>query len=119
MRPDSGRVRVRIPLALVVTLIGGILTAPCLAAQPIDVVDPHVRATSAFTPRGDAAPLPLSSFSVSHGIGIVTDDGLQWRIAGASRELVTAWLATDGVVVCAGRMINIRNGDMVRAIRLE
>lgn len=72
MRPDAVRLRVRIPLALVVTLIGGVVMAPCLVAQQID---PHVRATTTFTPRGEAAPLPLSSFSVSHGIGIVTDDG--------------------------------------------
>jgi hypothetical protein len=71
MHPDAVRLRVRIPLALIAV----ILITPCLVAQQIDVVDPHVRATSALTPRGDAAPLPVSSFSVSHGIGIVTDDG--------------------------------------------
>jgi len=59
------------PLALAVALI----IAPCLVAQQIGVVDPRVRANDSFTPRGDAAPLPVSSFSVSHGIGIVTDDG--------------------------------------------
>ncbi len=75
MRPGAVRVRARLPLALVVTLIGGVVVAPCVAAQQIDVVDPHVRAASTFTPRGEAAPLPLSSFSVSHGIGILTDDG--------------------------------------------
>jgi hypothetical protein len=71
MHPDSVRVRVRTTLALIAAL----LVSPILVAQQIDVVDPHVRATDAFTPRGEAAPLPVSSFSVSHGIGIVTDDG--------------------------------------------
>lgn len=48
-------------------------------AQPVEAVNPagaaNLRATSAFTPRGDAAPLPLSNFSVQRGIGIVADDG--------------------------------------------
>jgi len=46
-----------------------------VAAQPVDDVNPHLRATSTFTPRGDAAPLPLSNFSVQRGIGILADDG--------------------------------------------
>jgi len=71
MHPDAVRVRVRIPLALIAV----ILITPCLVAQAIDATDPHIRANDAFTPRGEAAPLPVSSFSVSHGIGIVTDDG--------------------------------------------
>jgi len=71
MHSDTARIRVRTPLAL----IAAILITPCIAAQTIDVVDPHIRANDSFTPRGDAAPLPVSSFSVSHGIGIVTDDG--------------------------------------------
>src|SRR5437763_11730355 len=50
-----------------------------LAAQSLEVINPtspaHVRATELRTPRGEAAPLPLSSFTVSRGIGILADDG--------------------------------------------
>ena len=50
-----------------------------LAAQPVDVVNPtpaaNLRAIDAVTPRSEAAPLTVSSFSVARGIGIVADDG--------------------------------------------
>src|SRR5216684_5184589 len=50
-----------------------------LAAQSLDVINPtspaNIRSTEARTPRGEAAPLPVSSFSVSRGIGILADDG--------------------------------------------
>jgi hypothetical protein len=45
----------------------------------VDVVKPaaaaNLRATEAMTPRSDAAPLPLASFSTQRGIGILADDG--------------------------------------------
>jgi hypothetical protein len=56
-----------------------LLFSSSLAAQSLEVINPtspaHVRATEARTPRGEAAPLPLSSFTVSRGIGILSDDG--------------------------------------------
>src|SRR6059058_615696 len=56
-----------------------LLLSASLSAQSLDVVKPvsaaHIRATDARTPRGEAAPLPLSSFTTSRGIGILTDDG--------------------------------------------
>ena len=65
-------------LAAAVVLSLNILS-PGMGAQPVDAVNPagaaNLRATSAFTPRGEAAPLPLSNFSVQRGIGIVADDG--------------------------------------------
>src|SRR5258706_3739484 len=61
-----------------VALVSLLLSAS-VSAQSLDVVNPssraHVRATEARTPRGEAAPLPVSSFSVSRGIGILADDG--------------------------------------------
>ncbi len=81
MPNDSVRVRVH---AYILRLLipAGILLSPgagLLSAQPVEVINPtsaaHVRATEARTPRGEATPLPVSSFSVSHGIGILTDDG--------------------------------------------
>jgi Putative binding domain, N-terminal len=60
-------------LAVVALLTAG------AAAQPVDIVNPpsapNLRASSAFTPRGDAAPLPASSFSIQRGIGVLADDG--------------------------------------------
>ena len=53
-----------------------------LSAQSLEVVRPasaaHIRATEARTPRGEATPLPVSSFSVSRGIGILADDGASY-----------------------------------------
>jgi hypothetical protein len=50
-----------------------------LAAQSLEAINPtspaHIRASEARTPRGEAVPLPVSSFSESRGIGILTDDG--------------------------------------------
>jgi hypothetical protein len=61
-----------------VALIPFLLSAS-LSAQSLEVVKPtsaaHIRATDARTPRGEAAPLPISSFTTSRGIGILTDDG--------------------------------------------
>lgn len=55
------------------------LVSSGISAQPLDVVGtsalPNLVRTEARTPRGDANALPLSSFSVSRGIGIVEDDG--------------------------------------------
>src|SRR5258706_8407359 len=60
-------------------LAPAILLAPALAAQPVDVVKPaaaaNLRATDGLPAHGDAAPLPLASFSAQRGIGIVADDG--------------------------------------------
>jgi hypothetical protein len=59
--------------------IPSMLLCSHLAAQSLEAVHPtsaaHIRASEARTPRGEAAPLPVSSFSVSRGIGILTDDG--------------------------------------------
>src|SRR3954471_3593887 len=56
-----------------------ILLCSHLSAQSLDVVHAtspaHLRASEARTPRGEAAPLPVTSFSVSRGIGILADDG--------------------------------------------
>src|SRR5258706_6502023 len=56
-----------------------VLFSSSRAAQSLEVINPtspaHVRATEGRTPRGEAAPLPLSSFTVSRGIGILADDG--------------------------------------------
>src|SRR5436190_11838556 len=57
--------------------------ATCVLALAVGVsslsaqeIDPLVRATGAFPPRGAATtPLPVTSFSVSRGIGIIDDDG--------------------------------------------
>jgi hypothetical protein len=61
-----------------VALIPFLLSAG-LSAQSLEVVKPasaaHIRATDARTPRGEAAPLPISSFTTSRGIGILADDG--------------------------------------------
>lgn len=78
MRSGSARVRVH---AFVLRLVAILILASTgrLAAQPVEAIDPpshaHVRATDARTPRGEASPLPVSNFSVSHGIGVITDDG--------------------------------------------
>jgi hypothetical protein len=50
-----------------------------LAAQSVDVIGPvggaNLRASALTTPHTEATPLPVSSFSVSRGIGILEDDG--------------------------------------------
>ena len=69
--PPSASVRVAVVPAM--------LFCAHLSAQSLDVVHAtspaHIRASEARTPRGEAAPLPVSSFSVSRGIGILADDG--------------------------------------------
>jgi hypothetical protein len=61
-------------VALIPFLLSGSLSAQSLEpVKPASVA--HIRATEARTPRGEAAPLPISSFSVSRGIGILADDG--------------------------------------------
>jgi len=56
-----------------------LVAAVRLSAQPVDVVNPtpaaNLRASDALPPRSDAAPLPVSNFSVQRGIGILADDG--------------------------------------------
>jgi hypothetical protein len=78
MSPDAARV----PLPASVrrlAVLAGVLLAGRLSAQPVDVVNPvsaaQVRATDALTPRSEFAPLPVTNFSVSRGIGILADDG--------------------------------------------
>jgi hypothetical protein len=60
-------------------IVALVLLSPVISAQPVDVITPvpaaNLRATSTFTPRSEAAPLPVSSVSVQRGIGIVADDG--------------------------------------------
>lgn len=60
-------------------IVALVFVAPVISAQPVDVIKPvpaaNLRATSTFTPRSDAAPLPVSSVTVQRGIGIVADDG--------------------------------------------
>src|SRR5258707_2593500 len=62
-----------------VACVFALLLAYQLSGQSLDPVNPtspaHLRASEARTPRGEAAPLPGSSFTGSRGIGIVADDG--------------------------------------------
>src|SRR5882724_10187587 len=64
---------------LVLVAVFLVPAAPRLSAQSQDVVNPtspaNLRATDARTPRTEAAPLPVTSFSISRGIGILADDG--------------------------------------------
>ncbi|HYM60331.1 MAG TPA: hypothetical protein VEZ11_05505, partial [Thermoanaerobaculia bacterium] len=66
----------RIGAALAGTLL---LFSISLSAQPVDVVNPGppstLRATDALPATGGLAALPLQSFSVAHGIGVLEDDG--------------------------------------------
>lgn len=67
------------PLRSVAILAVLLLWPAAIPAQSVGPINPaspaHVRATDARTPRTEASPLPVSSFSVSRGIGILSDDG--------------------------------------------
>src|SRR5438128_584907 len=63
---------VRLRALRLVILTALLSPLPRLSAQ---LVDAHLRATDALTPRGEAAPLPAANVSVERGIGILADDG--------------------------------------------
>src|SRR5258706_13996429 len=86
-----------------------LLLSSSLAAQSLEVINPtspaHVRATEGRTPRGEAAPLPLSSFTVSRGIGILADDGNSYW-PGYPSDLLAP--ATFGVIPTANNTFTVR-----------
>jgi hypothetical protein len=112
MRSDAAAVSVDARIVRV-AILAAALFAPfnrCLFAQSLEPVNPtsraHVRATETRTPRSEAAaPLPLSSFSVSRGIGIVSDDGNSYW-PGYPSDLGTQ--ATFRVVPTANNTFTIR-----------
>ena len=46
-------------------------------------------------------------------------DGTVWDVEIRRRGAVAAWLASDGVMACSGRLVNLRTGEMARATRLR
>lgn len=46
-------------------------------------------------------------------------DGSVWDVAPVRRGPVAGWLASDGVMVCGGRLVNLRTGELARATRLR
>src|SRR5437764_10341112 len=109
MHSDTGRFLARARAFLVVAAV---LLSPAIArlsAQSVDVVNPTsaatLRATDALPPRSEAAPLPLSNFSVQRGIGILADDGNSYW-PGYPSDLHAP--ATFRVVPASGNTFTIR-----------
>lgn len=79
MCPDTVQARVLPRLVVLAVILLGTSATQRLTAQSVDVIGQpspaHLRATEERTPRGDAAPLPLSRFTTSRGMGILEDDG--------------------------------------------
>jgi hypothetical protein len=46
-------------------------------------------------------------------------DGTVWDVEALRRGAVAGWLAGDGVLACGGRLVNLRTGEMARAVRLR
>ena len=46
-------------------------------------------------------------------------DGSVWDVAPVQRGPVAGWFASDGVMACGGRLVNLRTGEMARARRLR
>jgi hypothetical protein len=46
-------------------------------------------------------------------------DGTVWEVEIRLRGPVAGWLASDGVMACGGRLVNLRTGEMARAARLR
>ncbi len=111
MRSDAAAVHIAPPV-LRAAIVLALFVAPVighLSAQPLEPVNAtsraHVRATDTRTPRGEAAALPLSNFSVSRGIGILSDDGNSYW-PGYPSDLGTQ--ATFRVVPTANNTFTIR-----------
>ena len=46
-------------------------------------------------------------------------DGTVWDVMGSRRGVVASWPVNDGVMVCAGRFVNLRTGEMAKVTRLR
>jgi hypothetical protein len=46
-------------------------------------------------------------------------DGTVWDVAPGQRGAVAGWFASDGVMACSGRLVNLRTGEMARAVRMR
>ena len=46
-------------------------------------------------------------------------DGSVWDVDARLRGPVAGWLASDAVMACGGRLVNLRTGEMARATRLR
>ena len=53
------------------------------------------------------------------GALVTLADGTHWQPAAGQRALVARWQDGDDLVVCSGRLVNARTGEMARATRLE
>ena len=53
------------------------------------------------------------------GMLVTLADGTRWQPAAGQRALVARWQDGDDLVVCSGRLVNARTGEMARATRLE
>jgi hypothetical protein len=53
------------------------------------------------------------------GALVTLADGTHWQPAAELRALVARWQDGDEVVVCSGRLVNVRTGELARATRLE
>lgn len=88
------------------------------------IISDQLDALVSFLSRpGSAGPrcgAPAWLRSVAEAGALVTlADGTRWQPAAESRARVARWQDGDELVVCSGRLVNTRTGEMARATRLE
>jgi hypothetical protein len=64
------------------------------------------------------APAWLRSVA-DEGALVTLSDGTRWQPAAGQRAKVVRWQDGDELIVCSGRLVNARTGEMARATRLE
>jgi hypothetical protein len=95
-------------------------TALRLARAISDQLDPLVSYLSRPGSAGARSGAPTWLRSVAEDGALVTlADGSRWQMAAESRAPVARWQNGDDLVVCSGRIVNARTGEMAQATRLE
>lgn len=92
----------------------GLRHSQAIAAEADEIVDFLVNGGSAECTQPTfvrAVAADSSSFTLV--------DGTVWDVAPGQRAAVAGWFASDGVMVCSGRLVNLRTGEMARAARLR
>jgi hypothetical protein len=95
-------------------------TSQRLARIISDQLDPLVAFLLLPGDSGARCGAPTWVRSIAEQGALVTlADGTRWQPAATLRALVTRWQDGDEVVVCTGRLVNARTGELARATRLE
>ncbi len=90
-----------------------------LARVISDFLDPLVAWLSRPGAAGAHCTAPTWIRQVAEDGSLVTlGDGTRWQPLAEDRALAARWQASDDVLVCSGRLVDARTGEMVRAVQV-